>query len=106
MQTFEQWRSDLDTPTLTPQQIAQKHGVSVGIIQSQLQHGIQVEREHTSNDAIAREIALDHLAERPDYYTLLAKIEENTPHDREWGTDSLVKIYTRDTPGQSTNRRK
>lgn len=28
------------------------------------------------------------------------KTESNTPHDREWGTDSLVKIYKQDTPGQ------
>lgn len=27
--------------------------------------------------------------------------ESNTPADREWGTDSLVKIYKHDTPGQS-----
>lgn len=28
------------------------------------------------------------------------KNESNTPHDREWGTDSLVKIYKHDTPGE------
>ena len=28
------------------------------------------------------------------------KTESNTPHDREWGTDSLVNIYKQDTPGQ------
>ena len=28
------------------------------------------------------------------------KHEDNTPADREWGTDSLVNIYKKDTPGQ------
>ena len=28
------------------------------------------------------------------------KTESNTPHDREWGTTSLVDIYKHDTPGQ------
>jgi hypothetical protein len=42
---------------------------------AQLARGLRVEQEHTSNPAIAREIALDHLAEIPDYYTRLAKME-------------------------------
>ena len=38
--------------------------------------GIKIELEHTDNRAIAKEIALDHLAEIPDYYTRLAKMEK------------------------------
>lgn len=30
--------------------------------------------------------------------------EENTPTDREWGTDSLVDIYKKDTPGELAER--
>lgn len=30
------------------------------------------------------------------------KNESNTPSDREWGTDSLVRIYQHDTPGESS----
>lgn len=67
----------LDVRTLTVAQIADKHGVAMGTIEHQLQKGIKVEREHTSSDAVAREIALDHLAERPDYYDQLKKIEED-----------------------------
>lgn len=37
----------------------------------QLKMGIKHELEHTSNKALAREIAMDHLAEKPDYYTHL-----------------------------------
>lgn len=66
----------LDKKTLTVQQIADKHGVSVDAIEQQVKKGITVEKEHTSSEAAAREIALDHLAEVPDYYDKLKKVEE------------------------------
>lgn len=44
--------------------------------EDELKMGIKVEMEHTTNPAIARRIALDHLSELPDYYTRLAKMEE------------------------------
>lgn len=37
----------------------------------QLEMGIKVEMEHTDDRAAATEIAMDHLSERPDYYTVL-----------------------------------
>jgi hypothetical protein len=37
--------------------------------------GTKHEREHTNDEATAREIARDHLAEDPAYYTKLAKME-------------------------------
>lgn len=40
-----------------------------------LDEGAKVEAEHTSNRAVAREIARDHLTEDPDYYDKLDKIE-------------------------------
>jgi hypothetical protein len=45
------------------------------IDQKELAMGDKVEREHTDNPIIARRIALDHLAEIPDYYTRLQKME-------------------------------
>jgi hypothetical protein len=42
----------------------------------QLKMGIEVEYEHTKSEHIAKKIALDHLAEIPDYYTRLKKMEE------------------------------
>lgn len=39
----------------------------------QLQMGIREEMEHTKDPAIAREIAMDHLAEDPAYYTKLKR---------------------------------
>lgn len=41
----------------------------------QLLRGIKVEMEHTKDPRIAREIAMDHLMELPDYYDRLATIE-------------------------------
>ena len=42
----------------------------------ELDLGIKVEKEHTSNMLIAKRIALDHLSECADYYTRLAKMEK------------------------------
>jgi hypothetical protein len=39
----------------------------------QLRMGVQVEREHTDDPDIAREIAMDHLVEDPRYYTKLRR---------------------------------
>lgn len=50
----------LDIATISPQQLEQ---------------GASVEMEHTPDPAVAKKIALDHLAEIPDYYTRLAKME-------------------------------
>lgn len=41
----------------------------------ELSKGIEVESEHTPNEEMAKRIALDHLAEMPDYYTKLAQME-------------------------------
>ncbi len=63
-------------PTPSFKQIADKHGVSYEQLISQLAKGIKVEQEHTGDLALAREIALDHLNEFPDYYDRLSKIEK------------------------------
>lgn len=41
----------------------------------ELKQGQQVEKEHTDDPAVAKEIAKDHLAERPDYYDKLEQVE-------------------------------
>ena len=55
--------------------IAAKHGVDKDKLEKQLEKGIKVEAEHTTDKAIAREIAMDHLFEDPKYYDKLSKIE-------------------------------
>lgn len=61
----------------TEQQIADKHGVSVEKIMKELENGVAVEMEHTKCPKVARQIASDHLWERPDYYIKLKKLEKN-----------------------------
>lgn len=65
-----------DVKTLDPKSIAKLHDVDVVDIEKELEMGIEVEKEHTKDDAKAREIALDHLKEFPDYYTRLADMEK------------------------------
>lgn len=45
----------------------------------ELEMGIEVEMEHTTDKRLARRIALDHLVEKglPNYYSLLKKMEED-----------------------------
>ncbi len=63
-------------PVMSISKIAKKHGVLVSVIQDQLKMGIKVEKEHTTDKEEARKIALQHLAEKPDYYTKLKKVEK------------------------------
>jgi hypothetical protein len=55
--------------------LAKKHKISLDKIKSQLQRGIEVEMEHTKSKSIAKEIAMDHIFEDPEYYVKLKKIE-------------------------------
>lgn len=65
----------LDKPTQSLANLSKKHNVSYKALLGQLQKGIKVELEHTSDAAVAKEIALDHLKELPDYYDRLESIE-------------------------------
>lgn len=66
----------LNKPTLDVMAVAKKHKVSPQYVKHQLSIGIKVEQEHTSDIQLAKEIALDHLGERPDYYQRLKKVEQ------------------------------
>ena len=77
MKTFREYiNEELDAKTLSPGAIAKRHKVSLDTITKQLAMGMEVEKEHTSSPRAAREIALDHLKEFPDYYTRLKKVEK------------------------------
>lgn len=65
----------LDKPTLSLSELAKKHNVSYKYLLGQMHQGIKVELEHTSDSQVAKEIALDHLAEKPDYYEKLKQVE-------------------------------
>lgn len=55
--------------------IAMMHDVDMDTMFEQLQKGVRVEMEHTSEMMVALEIAMDHLFEDPFYYDKLAKME-------------------------------
>jgi Protein of unknown function (DUF5661) len=63
-------------PTPSFDEIMKKHNVSKDVLTAELNKGIAVEQEHTADLAVAREIALDHLNEYPDYYTRLKAVEK------------------------------
>lgn len=57
---------------------AKREGVTAADVDpEQLRMGTRHELEHTRDRRVARQIALDHLAEDPRYYTHLKKIEPN-----------------------------
>ena len=62
---------------MSVEDIARKHNVFVGTIKKQIEMGIKIEKEHTHDEKKAREIAMDHLTELPDYYTRLNKMEKS-----------------------------
>ena len=66
---------DLDKPTPSVYDISKKHDVTISHVLDQLRMGIQAEYEHTSDFDVAKEIALDHVAEDPNYYDHLKFIE-------------------------------
>lgn len=62
--------------TLTPAQIAKKWKLSQKTVDSLIDDGAKVEHEHDKDMKNAREIARDHISERPDYYKKLRKMEK------------------------------
>jgi hypothetical protein len=55
--------------------------MDVSDIQKQLDMGAPIEHEHTKNQKLAVEIALQHLDEIPDYYTRLKKMEADAKRE-------------------------
>jgi len=82
---------------------------------SQIQRGTIHELEHTTDRAIARKIAMDHLKEDPKYYTHLAKMEKQykkNPFSGEKAvklTKKLIRAYEafrQENPGKSYHDQK
>lgn len=61
--------------TLSVRELCLRHDVTERFIRRELQKGIRVEMEHTNDSKEAKEIAMDHLFEDAEYYTKLAKME-------------------------------
>lgn len=77
----------LDKPTPTLSQLASKNRVSRHEVAKQLDAGIKVELEHTSDRDVAREIALDHLGEDLRYYEKLSSLGLEEEYD-----DMIVEV--------------
>lgn len=54
---------------MSPKDLAKKHNVDVSDIEKEIRVGTKIEMEHTDSKKQAREIAMDHIFESPDYYT-------------------------------------
>jgi hypothetical protein len=72
---------------MTAADIAKKFKVSLLNVNKQIEMGIKVELEHTKNHKLAKDIAMDHLSEMPDYYTRLDKME--TAAIKHWGKKEI-----------------
>ena len=57
--------------------LAHSSDSGAGLSSKAVRRGQKVEREHTADPATARQIAIDHLRERPDYYARLAEAEKS-----------------------------
>ena len=58
-----------EADNMTPEDLAKKHDVDIKDIKKEIGIGSQIEKEHTDSEEEAREIAMDHIAEYPDYYS-------------------------------------
>lgn len=76
--------------------IAEEHGVSVEQIRSQFEMGVEEEMEHAEEELIAREIALDHLVEDPEYYSKLEDANLEEAKKKKAGTESSKESSLRD----------
>ena len=77
--SFDQPKEEKKFPDLT---LGRHNDTEKDVDPTQLQMGIRIEQEHVPDgidedlgNEMAKRIALDHLAECPDYYTRLAKME-------------------------------
>jgi len=85
-----------------------KEGLSnrgtINVHPDELLRGIEVEKEHTDDPVVSKKIAMDHLAEIPDYYTRLDAMEaqaeedaKSTPGDEEVSREDQGGLNVVDT---------
>lgn len=71
---FDKSPFEVYTPRI--EELAGKYAVPVEDVLDQVKKGLQVEAEHTTDFTTALEIALDHIAEKLNYYEELSAVEE------------------------------
>ena len=67
--------TDVRTPGLSA--IAKKWNLSIAKVAKLVEIGAKTEFEHNKNLSKARQVARDHISERPDYYQKLKKMEKS-----------------------------
>jgi hypothetical protein len=77
---------------MTLNDIAKHHNISPQTLKNEFIKGYAIEREHTTDINIAKEIALDHLYEDPNYYSKLSKIE--IPYNEATASDIIKDLDT------------
>ena len=86
---------------LSIKDIAKKFDVTSAEIQAQIDKGVKVEMEHTTDKEKAREVATDHVSEFPDYYDKLDDMEKKASKELKSkevteNTKSLIKRLIRE----------
>ena len=67
---------DTDVRTPGDEAIAKKFKLSLARVRQLVKQGAEHEKEHNTNLEKAKQVARDHIGERPDYYKMLAKAEK------------------------------
>jgi hypothetical protein len=81
---------------MTAEDIAKKHSVPLEKIEDQIEKGMKVELEHTSDLDKARQVAIDHLVEFPDYYDRLQKMEDQAKAEEVKLTEEFSEFLSRE----------
>ena len=74
---------------MTKKDIANKFNVTLQKIENEVSMGVKIEMEHVNSKSKAKEIAMDHLVEIPDYYTRLKKMEKEA--SKKWDIKESTK---------------
>lgn len=90
MDIAKKYTKDKTAKTQSPERIKKMYDH----LSKQVLKGIQVEKEHTKDSDMAREIVMDHLAEDPNYYIKLRKIEESKEEAKEATTTASSGAYS------------
>ena len=73
MISFKQF---LNKPVSSVEKLSKKFDRPEDEINKTVDKGTEVEKEHTNKTSVAKQIAMKHVGEDPDYYKKLEKVEK------------------------------
>ena len=82
---------DTDVRTPGDAAIAKKFKLSLAKVRNLVSQGAKHEKEHNTDLAKAKEVARDHIGERPDYYKMLKKAEKTPVSMKEENATGAVR---------------